>query len=111
MLAGEVVRLKDILGDQVEALSSWTYSDIAWREEVKAVLLAYERALDRCHKVLVDIARLDLDARMVRISEIQAAAIGRVIKPTLTRLDLPADVLTQANEIVANELEREADGA
>jgi hypothetical protein len=79
-LAGEIIALKDILADKVNELQSWTTEDTFDHEEIRAVLGAYERALERCHRLLVDMAKLDLDTRLVRLSEAQADMLQKVIE-------------------------------
>jgi len=88
-LAGEVVALKDILGGKVVELREWTYSDKPGREDVRAVLGAYERALDRCHRVLEGMTRLDLEDRLARISERQGEVIANVLLAAVLRAELP----------------------
>lgn len=71
-LAAEVVAFQAILGDKVEMLRTWTYDDISDKEEVRAVILAYERAMDRTGKLLVDMARLNIEERLAKVTEAQA---------------------------------------
>lgn len=105
-LAGEVTKVKDVLGDKVDELRAWTHTDVASREDVKAMLSAYERALDRCHRVLVDIARLDLDARMVRLSELQGAMIRSVVDAVIDskELGLTEDARQLARQLAGHQL-------
>ena len=106
-LAGEVVALKDILGEKVVELREWTYSDKPGREDVRAVLGAYERALDRCHRVLEGMTRLDLEARLVRLSEAQADLLERVIEAVITapELQLSPRFRAMARKVVIRELQ------
>lgn len=91
LLAAEVLRIKDIFADKVERLIDWTTEDISEKEEVRAVILAYERALDRCDHVLHGMARLDIDARLARVSEVQAAMLIRVVEAVLDSRELGLD--------------------
>lgn len=54
-VAAEVKAMKDVLGDRIDRGDGDT--------------AAYERALDRTHRVLADIARLDIEARMLKVQE------------------------------------------
>jgi hypothetical protein len=61
-------------------------------EQTRAEFVAYERALERYVKILVDIARLDLDTRRLRVEEWQrqqiAAATLRVLQGVCAQLGL-----------------------
>ncbi len=51
MLAAEVVKWQEILGTKVEDLRSWQHEDVLYREDVRAIFLAYERrVVDRSSK-------------------------------------------------------------
>ncbi len=67
LLAGELVALKDVLGGEVAELRSWSYRGEGQKEEVSVLVTLYERMLAQCHRVLTDMARLDLDTRLVEI--------------------------------------------
>ncbi len=47
MLAAEVIRIKDIFAAKVAALSEWEYRKDDANEELRSVILGYERGLDR----------------------------------------------------------------
>lgn len=87
-LASETLRLKDILGDAVEAMSSWTHEDVVGREDFRAVLRAYERALDRAQKVLSGMVRLDLDERLAKLSAAQAAILIKLFEAVILEKDM-----------------------
>ena len=90
-LAAEVVRMKDILGDQVEGLNTLTRLDITEKEEMRAVILAYERALDRCHKVLSDMVRLDIDERLLKLDQAKVAMLMQVVNAVIESKELGLD--------------------
>jgi hypothetical protein len=81
-LAGEVLALKDALRGMVEHLGSLRYDGQAG-EQVRGEMQLYERALDRAAKVLVDIGRLNIDERLVRISEEQGKLVFEALKAGL----------------------------
>ena len=69
-LAGEVVKLKDVLLGKVEELTdlrTTLLSEKAVAEQIDVVFAAYERALDRCERVLSNMARLDLEDRIAKL--------------------------------------------
>ena len=59
-LAGEVLRLKDILAERVSELQAWRYESKLGAEQLRAELGLLERAQDRAGRLLVDLARLGL---------------------------------------------------
>jgi hypothetical protein len=67
-------RLMEVMEDQVSALKAMRYGGQSG-EQTRAELAAYERSLDRCARILADIVKLDLEARLVRVSEVQAAHV------------------------------------
>ena len=83
MLAAEVVKWQEILGTKVEGLSSWQHQDISGREDVRAIILAYERAMDRTGKILVDMARLGIEERLAKVTEAQAQTLIALIVAVL----------------------------
>ena len=100
-VAGEIVAFKDMLRVQVEALDGqltyWQKQDYGgeevdgWTkaaEDVRAVVGAYERALERTTKVLVDMVKLDLYGRVVAVREEQADALADAARHALGTVDL-----------------------
>jgi len=75
LLAAEMIQYKDLLADRVEMLRSLTYEDMSGRQDIRALLSAYERALQTSQRAMVDMARLGIEERLVRLSEAQAELI------------------------------------
>lgn len=75
-LAGEVLAFKTYVAGRVAELDAgdWRYNT-AVAEQVRGEITLYERALDRAARVLADINRLNLEERMVRLSERQASLV------------------------------------
>ncbi len=61
---------------------------------------------DRTNRVLVSMARLDLDARLVRLSEAQADLLRRVVVAVLdsTEMGLGTEARALGRRILAREL-------
>lgn len=89
-LAGEILAFKTYLGELVAGLraADWRY-DVHLGEQLRGEVILYERALDRAAKVLVDINRLGLEERLVRLNERQGSLITTVIERFLEALGLP----------------------
>jgi hypothetical protein len=80
-LAGEAIRWKDIAAAFVAHLRDIRYQATSTDEEgnvkgmteqIRGEVIVFERALARCESILVAIARLNIDERLVRIDEILA---------------------------------------
>lgn len=118
-VAGEIVAFKDYLAGQVEDLNGvityWTeasFSDAEGEfrttatEQVRAVLAAYERALDRTAKVLATMVKLDLQGRLVAIREDEATRLVEAIRLGLGDVDMEAAVRSGAEVAIAARLEQ-----
>jgi hypothetical protein len=116
-LAGEAVAFKDLLRDQVNELEGiiayWTertYDDgeeirTSATEDVRAVVAAYERSMDRAARILTAIAKLDLASRMLELNEAKADMIVGAVRYGLNQVDMAAEVRKGAEEAVADALE------
>jgi hypothetical protein len=87
-LGAEVTALKDVLRGRVAALSDpeWVTTSKLAVEDVRAVVRAYERALDRCERTLTNMLRLDLEARQVTLAEHQGELIVQMIEASLATM-------------------------
>lgn len=104
LLAGEVLAWRDVLRDQVRRLSDLAGMDGFGVERARAVVELYERAMDRCGKVLTAIAKLNLDERMVKLSEAQGSLIAQVIEGTLRDLNLDESQQASGRQIASKRL-------
>ncbi|HMH76884.1 MAG TPA: hypothetical protein VK547_09690 [Candidatus Udaeobacter sp.] len=82
LLAGEILAFRNALRSMVERLDGVRYSGEAG-ESIRGEVILYERALDRCTRVLTDIAKLNLDERLVAITEKQGTAIATALRAAL----------------------------
>jgi hypothetical protein len=91
-LAPETLALNDYLRGKVDALRAeeWWYKG-AGQEQLRSEIVLYERSLDRCAKVLTDMTRLNLEDRLVTVTERQAEVAVSVIRSTLAELDTDPD--------------------
>lgn len=107
LLAAETIRFREILGDKVEELTNITYSDLTETEQIRAVVMAFERALDRSNIVLSGMVRLGIEERVARVSQAQAAVMIRVVEAVLEsrEMALPQDKRQLGRAIVAREVE------
>jgi hypothetical protein len=104
LIAGEAIAFKNICRARVEALKEdWRYSSSAG-EQLRAEVALYERAIDRCEKILANYVRLGISDRRVKIAEAQALMLVGVIQNVLGRLDLTRDQKRIAATVVPEEL-------
>lgn len=89
LLLGEVLAVKEAFAERVAELQHLTVTDQLGREDVRALLAAYERALDRAGRLLVDAARLGIDERLVRLAEAHGALIAETVRVVVAGLPEP----------------------
>jgi hypothetical protein len=77
-LAGRVLAWERAIGQMVNELSSLRY-ETDFGEQLRSEVALFERAMDRCERVLVAMARLDIDDRLVKITQAQAKIVNGVI--------------------------------
>ena len=90
-LAGEVLAWRDVLRREVARLTDLASVDEFGVERARASVELYGSALDRASRLLVAIAKLDLDARLVRVTEAQGALVAAALQRALERLGLYRD--------------------
>lgn len=104
-LAGQVCAWRDAIAQRVNELTSIRYSaDGAGTEQLRTEVALFERALDRCASVLVAMARLGIDDRLVRISERQADAVVRAVDAAISAAGVTGTEAASARQAVAREL-------
>ena len=84
-LAGEIGAFRDILRERLADLhdEEWTSRSKLGVEQLHALVGAYSTALDRSRVVLVDIARLNLEDRLVALSEKQTEVMYAALSSAL----------------------------
>lgn len=101
-LAGRVVRWLDVLEGIVSDLHRIRYT--AETEQIDGRVIVFERAMDRAGKLLVDIAKLNLDERMVRVSEAQGKLVIAAMLAAFRELGITAEVQQELRPVVARHL-------
>lgn len=94
-VTAQVVGWKDKMAEQVNALTSLRYESFgegSSGEQLRSEVALFERALDRCEKFLTAMAKLNIDERLTRVTEKQAAMAEKALLATLGEMgmDLPA---------------------
>jgi hypothetical protein len=83
LIAGQVIAWKDALAGKVNALSSLRYEGTRAGEQLRAEVALWERALDRCERFLSAMARMNIEERMAKVTEAQAAMAQKALLATL----------------------------
>jgi hypothetical protein len=107
VLAAQVLAWRDSMAGQVNNLTSLRYESFgegSSGEQLRAEVALWERALDRCERVLVAMARLNIDERLAKISEQQAVLIEQALKAGLADLGLDLETQDRAAKSVARHL-------
>jgi len=103
-LAGRALALEETIGELVNNLRSVRYETETGGEQLRAEVAVLERAMDRCGKILVDIARLNIEERLARITERQAEIVSEALTAALSEMGMPADQQREARGRVARHL-------
>ncbi|MFR0358638.1 hypothetical protein [Streptomyces sediminimaris] len=82
-LAGEVLAWQRATAGLVNQLDSIRYPGGNGTEQLRSEVVLYERAMDRAVNVLAAIARLNIDERLVAVTERQADAVVSAINAAL----------------------------
>jgi hypothetical protein len=91
-LAGEVLAWKNALAARLNELTSVRY-ETQFGEELRSEVALFKRAMDRCERVLVAMAKLNLDARLVRLSEEQGSLVSEVLRLVLAELGIDPEAV------------------
>ena len=102
LLAGELIAFKDATSALVGDLKELRYKGKSG-EQLRAELGLYERAQDRCGRMLVDIARLNIDSRLAAISEAQAQQLEVILIATLATFGISGRD-SEVRQVVAQQL-------
>jgi hypothetical protein len=102
-LAGEIVMIKDWLRGQVTHLDN---ESAVQGEQIAAIMQLYSNCLDKSERVLVNIAKLNIDDRLAHIQGAQAAMMVKVLSEALMVLLKDDSQRTQAKVIVGRLLEK-----
>lgn len=69
-------------------------------ESIRAVVVLFERSMEQCRKVLVDVARLDIDTRLTAITEAQIGLALHLVDAILRRRGIdPNSVEVRADKV------------
>ena len=107
-VTAQVVAWKDAMAEQVNSLTSLRYESLVTGggsgEQLRSEVALFERALDRCEKFLTAMAKLNIDERLARVTEKQAAMAEKALLATLGDLGMDASQQAVACEHLGRHL-------
>ena len=104
LLAGRAEKFMEILGDRVAELESMRYQTEMGGEQLRAEIAVYERAMINAGRLLVDLAKLNLDERAQRISEQTARLVNGIILGALADAGLTEEMREAVRPAIARRL-------
>jgi hypothetical protein len=108
-LAGEMAEWKDILRDLVIALAGrqqWRIAHNRVGEQLRAEVLLFERAQERYAKILLDIQRAGIEAKLAQLEERQVQAVEQALTMALQASGLDLLGQDKARKVLARELRK-----
>jgi len=104
-LAGQAVAWQETIAGIVNQLGDRIrYEGAAGNEQLRAEIMLYERAMDRCAQVLGMIARLNIEDRMARVSERQTEIVVSAIEAALASAGVTGHEADEARKVAARHL-------
>jgi hypothetical protein len=93
-VTAQVVAWKDAMAAKVNELTSLRYEatgENGTGEQLRAEVALWERALDRCEKFLSAMARLNIDERLTKVTEKQAAMVEQALMAALAEQGMTSE--------------------
>lgn len=103
-LAGRALALEQAIGGIVNDLTSIRYGSDTGGEQLRSEVAVLERAMDRAGRLLVDIAKLNIDERLARVTERQTEIVAGALAAALGEMGLSAEQQRDARSRVARHL-------
>lgn len=103
-LAGQVLAWQATTAALVNELESIRYRGSNGAEQLRAEVALYERAMDRAVTVLAAIARLNIEERLVQLSERQADAVIGAVNAALEAAGVAGERANEARVAAARHL-------
>lgn len=106
LVAQELTSWKEICLAKVAKLreDEWRWDGDRAGEQLRSEIVLYERAVKDAADLLIKIARLGIEERMMRIAERQTAIVETAIVRTLQELDIPLEVQAKARVRIISHL-------
>lgn len=102
-LAGEAQAWKELCANHVAELERMRYGTEGG-EAIRGEIILFERAIDRLGRLLVDIAKLNIDERLARVSELQLDLVARALTAWMAESGMGPEQQVEARRGVARHL-------
>lgn len=102
-LTSEARAMTDALGARVNALNDIEMLDLKNAPQARVALEAYERSLDRLHRLLDSLVKHGYMERQIRIREGEAAMVAGVLKRVIAGIGLTPEQQGTAQRLLAEE--------
>jgi hypothetical protein len=104
-LAGRALALERAIGDLVNGLQdAIRYEDEKSAEQLRSEVSVMERAMDRCGRLLVDIAKLNIEERLATVTEKQAQMAMDALAAAMREMGMGLEQQREARTLVARHL-------
>lgn len=103
-LAGRALALEHAIGTIVNDLNTIRYGSDAGGEQLRSEVAVLERAMDRAGRLLVDIAKLNIDERLAKVTERQTEIVAGALAAALGEMGLSPEQQRDARSRVARHL-------
>lgn len=103
-LAGHAKSWMEFLAGKIADLQRLAYESPTGGEQIKGEIVLFERAMDRLNTVLATVARLNIDERLVAISEKQADMVIAALNAGLDAAGVGKDMRAVAKQAAARHL-------
>jgi len=97
-LAGRVAHAEEVIGEKVNALSSWRYEGYGSGEQLRAEVAMLERTMLHLGRLLVDIAKLNIEGRLATVREATAQMLEQALQSALAASGCDLDGQQRAQE-------------
>lgn len=97
-LAGRVAAAEDVIGQKVNELHSWRYEGEGSGEQLRAEIALLERTMLHLGRLLVDIARLNIEGRLATVREATAVMLEQALQSALAASGCDLDGQQRAQE-------------
>jgi hypothetical protein len=98
LVAGQAVAWKDSMAAKVNELLELRREDVAGTEQLRAEILLWERALDRCVATLTAMIKLNIEEKLAGIRKQTADMLERALDAALEASGAPLDGKAKARE-------------
>ena len=103
-LAGRALALEQVIGEKVNELRSLRYETEGGGEQIRGELQVLERAMDRCGRMLTDIAKLGIEDKLAGIRQRTLDMLERALDAALEASGAPLDGKAKAREAFKRQL-------